>query len=93
MRDPDRWLDPPEERDAFCDCGHRASEHGDDNNPDTNSMQEALEKIIALVDKPHQGFIGNVEHLARRGLSICGGSEDCECHAFSESVDEPPDEE
>ena len=98
MSNHDRWLDPPDEYDAFCDCGHRASEHGEDNKPDYDAMKDALEAIVDLpaplgIGSNRIAEINKMTCLASRGLSICDGSDDCECHAFSESVDEPPDKE
>lgn len=85
----ERYLDPPEEYDAKCECGHRQSDHSEEGDCDASAMCDALEKIIAIEDKHKIGSGPNSRnqmmlHIAKCGLSICA-DEDCECQRFDEA--------
>ena len=93
MSNPDAYYDPPEEHDALCTCGARESDHSEEGYVDADAMKKALLEIIDLVGRPHQGFIGKVEHLAKCALSICADA-DCECRKFvAVDFEDPPEED
>ena len=88
MSNHERYLDPPEERFAKCECGHSEEDHGERNELDNDSAYELLERLEGLVDYGNSTHsLVEIHRLLTRQLSVCGGK-NCDCTEFAEEFDE-----